>query len=80
MHPNKGGGSGGGWRPLTRPQWYTVTKQMQQYSSALKVEHCKHALTTEELVTDLVPLKCKILPGEEVISDLMVFVVSFYDS
>lgn len=63
MHPNKGGSSGGGWRPLTRPQWYSVTKQMQQHSAALKLEHCRHSLTMEELVTDLVPLKCKILSG-----------------
>lgn len=66
MHPNKGGGPGGCWRPLTRPQWYSVTRQMQQHSTALKAEHIKHTLTVEELVTDLVPLKCKILTGEEV--------------
>ncbi|XP_063876422.1 cell cycle checkpoint protein RAD17-like isoform X1 [Scylla paramamosain] len=63
MHPNKDGTSGGSWRPITRPQWYTVTKKMQEHSLAIKEEHCKHSLTTEELMTVLVPLKCRILPG-----------------
>ena len=64
MHPNQHGTTGGGWRPLTRPQWYSVSKKMQQHSQALKEEHCKHSLTTEELMTVLVPLKCKILTGK----------------
>ncbi|MPC14136.1 Cell cycle checkpoint protein RAD17 [Portunus trituberculatus] len=63
MHPNKDGTSGGAWRPITRPQWYAVTKKMQEHSLAIKEEHCKHSLTTEELMTILVPFKCRILPG-----------------
>ncbi|KAG0708054.1 Cell cycle checkpoint protein RAD17 [Chionoecetes opilio] len=63
MHPNKDGTSGGGWRPLTRPQWYAVTRKMQHHASALKAEHCTSSLTTEELMTVLVPMKCKILTG-----------------
>lgn len=63
MHPNKDSTSGGAWRPITRPQWYAVTKKVQDHSLAIKEEHCKHSLTTEELMTVLVPFKCRILPA-----------------
>ncbi|XP_069953149.1 cell cycle checkpoint protein RAD17-like isoform X2 [Cherax quadricarinatus] len=64
MHANRGIVSSGGWRPFTRPQWYSVHKETRQNVLGLKDEYQISLLTLEELTTVMVPLKAKILTSE----------------
>lgn len=69
MNSSSGSGSsssgGGVWRPLCRPQWYSVTREAQNNTSLLMREHRIQPLTSEELTTVMAPLKAKILQRQQ---------------
>ena len=61
-HSVKGAGSGLGWKPLHKPQWFSVVKQARSNCQAVKDLFKGQCWTPIELQTNLIPYAALIKP------------------
>lgn len=68
--PSSTGGSGGGWRPLHKPQWYDAVKSMNLRTKAGKdfLRGCRYANAT--LFTELLPYLHNMKPNNSLLNDI----------